>query len=80
MVAFEVGDEAIVDMGAFSLNGPGTKPVRQGVHRLRRRGYATQVMRHSSLGEAEFAALDEAAALWRGDGGDEHGFSMALCR
>ena len=30
-------------MRAFSLNGPGMKPVRQAVHRLQRRGYTTRV-------------------------------------
>ena len=39
LTAFEIGDEAILDLGAFSLNGPGMKPVRQAVTRLQRRGY-----------------------------------------
>ena len=78
--AFELGDEAIVDMGAFSLNGPGMKPVRQAVNRLRRRGYTTEIQRHSAVDDSEFAALEEAASHWRGDGGDERGFSMALGR
>ena len=47
--AFEIGDEAILDMRAFSLNGPGMKPVRQAVHRLQRRGYTTRVTRHAGL-------------------------------
>jgi lysyl-tRNA synthetase class 2 len=75
-----IGDEAIVDMGTFSLNGPGMKAVRHPVTRLQRRGYTTQVRRHASLTDADFAALGEAAATWRGDGGDERGFSMALGR
>jgi lysyl-tRNA synthetase class 2 len=75
-----IGDEAIVDMSTFSLNGPGMKPVRQPVSRLQRRGYTTRVRRHASLTDADFAALGEAAASWRGDGGDERGFSMALGR
>ncbi|MCD4532850.1 bifunctional lysylphosphatidylglycerol synthetase/lysine--tRNA ligase LysX [Nocardioides sp. cx-169] len=76
----DLGDEAIVDMGDFSLNGPGMKSVRQSVSRLHRRGYTTRVARHATLGEADFAALDTAAESWRGDGGDERGFSMALGR
>ncbi|MCB0908938.1 MAG: bifunctional lysylphosphatidylglycerol synthetase/lysine--tRNA ligase LysX, partial [Nocardioidaceae bacterium] len=78
--AFELGDEAIVDLGVFSLNGPGMKPVRQAVNRLRRRGYTTEIQRHSALAEGEFTDLEEAASHWRGDGGDERGFSMALGR
>ena len=80
MTAWEIGDEAIVDLRGFSLNGPGMRPIRQSVTRLQRRGYTTRVLRHSELGQADFAALSADAASWRGDGGDERGFSMALGR
>lgn len=80
LTALEIGDEAIVDMQAFSLNGPGMKAVRQSVSRLQRRGYTTVVLRHSSLTPDDFADLSAAAGQWRGDGGDERGFSMALGR
>jgi lysyl-tRNA synthetase class 2 len=80
LVAFEIGDEAIIDMRTFSLNGPGMKPVRQAAHRLQRRGYTTRVTRHSALSPEQFAELEGSAASWRGDGGDERGFSMALGR
>ena len=80
LVAFEIGDEAIVDLAGFSLTGPGLKPVRQAVHRLRKRGYTTRVVRHESLTADDFAQLAAAASEWRGDGGDERGFSMALGR
>ncbi|KQT02573.1 hypothetical protein ASG23_01460 [Cellulomonas sp. Leaf395] len=78
--AWEIGDEAILDMRTFSLTGPGMKAVRQSVTRLQRKGYTTRVTKHGSLDAAQFAALDAAAAQWRGDGGDERGFSMALGR
>lgn len=80
LVAFDIGDEAILDLSEFSLNGPGMKPVRQSVSRLQGRGYTTRVVRHGELDAADFAALSEAAGEWRGDGGDERGFSMALGR
>ena len=80
LTAYEIGDEAIIDLRTFSLNGPGMKAVRQSVSRLQRRGYTTSVSRHASLSADEFAALSVAAASWRGDGGDERGFSMALGR
>ena len=67
-------------MREFSLAGPGMKAVRQSVSRLQRRGYTTNVIRHESLTAEDFAALSEAASQWRGDGGDERGFSMALGR
>jgi lysyl-tRNA synthetase class 2 len=78
--AWEIGDEAILDLRSFSLTGPGMKAVRQSVARLQRRGYTTRVERHSVLDAQHFASLDDAAARWRGDGGDERGFSMALGR
>jgi lysyl-tRNA synthetase class 2 len=80
LVAYEIGDEAILDLRTFSLNGPGMKAVRQSVARLRRNGYTTQILRHSALNASDFAALTTAASVWRGDGGDERGFSMALGR
>lgn len=78
--AWEIGDEAILDMRTFTLTGPGMKAVRQSVTRLQRKGYTTRVTRHDTLDAEQFAALDAAAAQWRGDGGDERGFSMALGR
>jgi lysyl-tRNA synthetase class 2 len=80
LAAYEIGDEAILDLTDFSLNRPGLKPVRQAVSRLRRRGYDVQVRRHSELTAGDFERLASAAARWRGDGGDERGFSMALGR
>ena len=52
--AYEIGDEAIVDLRTFSLNGPGMKAVRQSVSRLQRRGYTTHVSRHSSMSRSDF--------------------------
>jgi lysyl-tRNA synthetase class 2 len=56
------------------------KQVRTAVARLQRRGYTTLVRRHEALDTAGFAEMAGAAAQWRGDGGDERGFSMALGR
>ena len=80
LTAFEIGDEAILDIRSFSLNGPGMKSVRQSVSRLQRRGYTTIVTRHGDVDAAHFEQLSNSASLWRGDGGDERGFSMALGR
>ena len=80
LVAYQIGDEAILELAEFSMNGPGMKAVRQSVARLERRGYTTTTTRHASLSEEDFADLGEAAGRWRGDGGDERGFSMALGR
>ncbi|WP_185996269.1 bifunctional lysylphosphatidylglycerol synthetase/lysine--tRNA ligase LysX [Nocardioides campestrisoli] len=80
LTMLDLGDEAVIDLGSFSLNHPGMKAVRQPVSRLHRRGYTTRVVRHATLSEADFTELGAAAASWRGDGGDERGFSMALGR
>jgi lysyl-tRNA synthetase class 2 len=80
LTAFEIGDEAILDMRSFSLNGPGMKAVRQSVSRLQRRGYTTLMIRHGDVDPAHFDVLSNSASQWRGDGGDERGFSMALGR
>lgn len=76
----DLGDEAVVDLGDFTLTGPTMRPVRQSVSRLRRRGYVVTVARHGDLDAAQHAELREAAGHWRGDGGEERGFSMALGR
>ncbi|MEN0129191.1 MAG: bifunctional lysylphosphatidylglycerol synthetase/lysine--tRNA ligase LysX [Brevundimonas sp.] len=76
----DIGDEAVVDMSTFSLTAPGMKSVRRSVTGLQHRGYTTNVVRHANLGAEDFAALTAAAARWRGDGGEERGFSMALGR
>ncbi|NMO50087.1 bifunctional lysylphosphatidylglycerol synthetase/lysine--tRNA ligase LysX [Actinoplanes sp. TBRC 11911] len=80
LTAYEIGDEAVLDLGTFSLSKPGLKAVRQSVARLQRRGYTTVVCRHGALTPADFEAMNTDAAQWRGDGGDERGFSMALGR
>ncbi|MEP6797964.1 MAG: bifunctional lysylphosphatidylglycerol synthetase/lysine--tRNA ligase LysX, partial [Lapillicoccus sp.] len=80
LTAYDIGDEAILDLRTFSLNGPGMKSVRQAAARLQRDGYTTRLVRHAALDDASFGDLATAAASWRGDGGDERGFSMALGR
>jgi lysyl-tRNA synthetase class 2 len=78
--AFEIGDEAIVDLTNFTLEGRSMKDVRQAVARVERHGYYARVLRHSALTDEDFGTLESAAAAWRGDGGEERGFSMALGR
>ena len=57
------------------------KSVRQSVARLQRRGYTTPSCGTASVDAADFATLSvECRPQWRGDGGDERGFSMALGR
>ena len=71
------GDEAVVDAGAFSLEGRPIRKVRQSVHRLRRSGYDVRVLRACELDAELRARLEEIARLWRGTA-PERGWVMAM--
>nr|WP_258053358.1 phosphatidylglycerol lysyltransferase domain-containing protein [Streptomyces sp. Ru72] len=77
--ALELGDEAIVEVSDFSLEGRAMRVVRQAHNRVRRAGYTVTVRRHGDIPESEMAELIEKADHWR-DGATERGFSMALGR
>ncbi len=77
--AIELGDEAVVDVPAFSLDGRAMRGVRQAVAKLRRAGYTVQVRRCGALADEERERLAELAEHWRGTE-TERGFSMALSR
>jgi len=75
----ELGDEAILDVAAFSLQGRAMRGVRQAVNRMRRAGYTCQVVRQRDLPPEALAEAVRCAAAFR-DGKVERGFSMALSR
>lgn len=77
--ALSMGDEAIIDVADFTLDGRTMRPVRQAVTRATRAGYRTEVVRHRDLTAAHRAELATRAAQWRG-AQTERGFSMALSR
>lgn len=77
--ALELGDEAIVDVAGFSLDGRAMRGVRQACGRIERAGYAVRVRRGGDIPPDEFADLLAVAAAWRG-AAVERGFSMALGR
>ncbi|GAB2689460.1 phosphatidylglycerol lysyltransferase domain-containing protein [Kitasatospora kifunensis] len=77
--ALELGDEAIVELDEFSLDGRAMRVVRQAYNRVKRAGYTVRIRRHESIPEAEMDDLLRKADLWR-DGQTERGFSMALGR
>ncbi|MFF8725710.1 phosphatidylglycerol lysyltransferase domain-containing protein [Streptomyces sp. NPDC015171] len=77
--ALELGDEAIVDLADFTLDGRAMRVVRQAHNRVRRAGYTVRVRRHEDIPAEEMAVLVERADQWR-DGATERGFSMALGR
>jgi lysyl-tRNA synthetase class 2 len=77
--ALELGDEAVVPVDTFSLEGRAMRNVRQMVARTERAGYCTTVRRVSDLSNDDVTALRRQAAEWR-DTETERGFSMALGR
>jgi lysyl-tRNA synthetase class 2 len=77
--ALELGDEAIVDTGEFTLEGRAMRTVRQACNRVKRAGYTVRIRRHEDIPEAEMEELIGRADQWR-YGVTERGFSMALGR
>jgi lysyl-tRNA synthetase class 2 len=72
-----LGDEAIVDLAAFSLEGRPIRKVRQSVTRLTKAGFTADL---HPVAELDGATLDEVErVLERGrEGAPERGFSMAM--
>ncbi|MFI2758969.1 bifunctional lysylphosphatidylglycerol synthetase/lysine--tRNA ligase LysX [Streptomyces echinatus] len=77
--ALQLGDEAILHVPGFDLNGRDMRVTRQAVHRVRRTGAVCRVRRHSGLTERETEEIVSKADAWR-DTETERGFSMALDR
>ncbi|MDT0392814.1 bifunctional lysylphosphatidylglycerol synthetase/lysine--tRNA ligase LysX [Streptomyces dubilierae] len=77
--ALQLGDEAILHVLDFDLDGRDMRVTRQAVHRVRRLGVTCRVRRHSTLTEDEMRRIVERADAWR-DTETERGFSMALDR
>jgi lysyl-tRNA synthetase class 2 len=77
--ALEIGDEAVVEVDQFSLEGRAMRNVRQATARVERAGYTCEVRRVSDIPPTEGAALRRQAEAWRG-AETERGFSMALGR
>ncbi|MBL1086111.1 bifunctional lysylphosphatidylglycerol synthetase/lysine--tRNA ligase LysX [Streptomyces actinomycinicus] len=77
--ALQLGDEAIVQVASFDLNGREMRVTRQAVHRVRRTGAVCRIRRHAMLTEREMEEVVVKADTWR-DTETERGFSMALDR
>lgn len=77
--ALSMGDEAIIDVADFTLEGRTMRPVRQAVTRVQRAGYHAEVVRHGDLSPEALAQYVQLAEQWRG-ARTERGFSMALGR
>ncbi|SEF93383.1 lysyl-tRNA synthetase, class II [Thermomonospora echinospora] len=77
--ALELGDEAILELTDFSLEGREMRQVRQAVRRVERAGYRVRIRRHAQIPAEEMSRLIASADRWR-EGATERGFSMALGR
>jgi len=79
MTAFEIGDEAIIKVKDFTLEGRPMANVRQMVNRIKRKGYVAYTSRWSDLDPKIRIELRSLAKKWR-YGAPERGFSMAMDR
>ncbi|MFE7318396.1 bifunctional lysylphosphatidylglycerol synthetase/lysine--tRNA ligase LysX [Streptomyces sp. NPDC057555] len=77
--ALQLGDEAILHIADFDLDGREMRVTRQAVNRVQRTGATFRVRRHAELSEAEMQDVIQRADAWR-DTETERGFSMALDR
>jgi lysyl-tRNA synthetase class 2 len=77
--ALQLGDEAIVTVGDFSLDGRPMRGVRQACTRVQRAGYCIEVRRVRDVPPLEMAQIVTRADTWLGNE-VERGYSMALSR
>jgi lysyl-tRNA synthetase class 2 len=77
--ALEIGDEAIVEIDEFSLEGRAMRNVRQMLNRVRRAGYSCELRRMRDISADELDELRRLVSEWR-VGDVERGYSMALGR
>ncbi|MFJ5631777.1 bifunctional lysylphosphatidylglycerol synthetase/lysine--tRNA ligase LysX [Streptomyces goshikiensis] len=77
--ALQLGDEAILHVAHFDLDGRDMRVTRQAVNRVKRAGATTLIRRHSALTDEEMGHIVDRADTWR-DTETERGFSMALDR
>jgi lysyl-tRNA synthetase class 2 len=72
-----LGDEAVVETCAFSLEGRPIRKVRQSVTRLEKQGYDAELRLVGTLTDDELAQLQTVSRCWRA-GAAERGFAMSL--
>jgi len=77
--AVYLGDEAVVDCAAFTLEGGAMKSLRQAYHRVQRAGFSVSFHDPATLDESLRRQLTELSMASR-QGEAERGFSMTLSR
>jgi lysyl-tRNA synthetase class 2 len=79
MLAIDIGDEAVIKVSDFTLEGRPMGNVRHMVNRTRRKGYTTYCSRFGALPIEKQQELRGLAKKWR-YGAPERGFSMSMDR
>jgi lysyl-tRNA synthetase class 2 len=72
-----LGDEAVIELEHFSLEGRPIRKVRQSVTRLGKAGYTAELAEVGQLDQAALAAIEDVLERGR-QGAPERGFSMAM--
>jgi lysyl-tRNA synthetase, class II len=72
-----LGDEAIIELDTFSLEGRAIRKVRQSVSRLSKAGYRAEAWSLRELDDATLAEIEDVLERGR-EGAPERGFSMAM--
>ena len=75
--SFYLGDEAIIEIDKFSLEGRKIRKVRQSVTRAEKAGFTASVAALGELSERGLCELEDVSDRWRA-GAPERGFSMAM--
>lgn len=78
--ALPIGNEAVVDPQAFTLDGRAVRKVRQSVNRVERRGWRIEVVGAAELSREAIAELDEVQTAWAAEQCGLKGFAMTLGR
>jgi lysyl-tRNA synthetase class 2 len=79
MLAVDIGDEAIINVNSFTLEGRTMGNVRHMINRIGRKGYEAKTTRWHELDETTKEELRILAKKWR-YGVPERGFSMSMDR
>lgn len=79
MLAIDIGDEAIIDVRRFTLEGKPMGNVRNMINKATRHGYSAKTYRWSELDTDTKQELKKLTKKWR-YGADERGFSMSMDR
>jgi lysyl-tRNA synthetase, class II len=77
LTSLYMGDEAVIDVPAFNLEGRRMRDVRQATNHTKRLGITVELRTEGSLDRGLRDELAQVDASWKG-AGNEHGFLMAL--